>query len=325
MPADRDRDSPYGRARDDRRRGRSRSRERDRDWNYDRGRGRSPRRRSISGERTRSREGRRRRSHSRSPLSRDERERERERRPLSRNEGRPSGPSQPGSPRKRRSSPTPPPNGPRFRRDYSSSYRNPSYNDSPHYTHGQDDSTRGRDWARGSPYSYPRGGPQQRQYDSPHIRITDASYNPVQRTPPSASASSIQSSQSPESMRPQPITSNTDQSSSDPLIPSGPASWRRAQQIKQERLHQQDVRQSLPPGRGAPPSNPLHRNSPRGQFGLTPHSHAVSPQDPTSNSPTFHRSSIPTGPRQPDVVVKKEYVSSVPDLDEQVCLSFLFD
>jgi hypothetical protein len=323
MPADRDRDSPYGRSRDDRRRDRSRSRERDRDWSYDRGRGWSPRRRSVSCERTRSGEGRRRRSHSRSPMLRDERERER--RPLSRNEEWARGSSRPDSPaRKRRSSPTPPPDGPRYRRDYSSSYRNPSYQDSPHYGYGQDDSPRSRDWNRGSSYTYPRGGFQQRQYDSHHARVTDTSNTPVQRTPPTATSSSLQSSQSPESMRSQPITSNNDQSSSEPIIPSGPASWRRAQQYKQERL-QQDLRPSFPPTRNAPPLNPLHRKSPRTPFSSTSHSHAVSPKDPTSSSPAFHRSSIPAGPRQPEAPVKKEYISPIPDLDEQVFLSFLLD
>src|SRR5271156_4243965 len=84
MPADRprdDRDSPYGRPRDDTRRDRrwSPDRDRDRERGYDRGRDRSPppRRRSISRERSRSREGRSRRNGSNSPLPRDDNDRER--------------------------------------------------------------------------------------------------------------------------------------------------------------------------------------------------------------------------------------------------------
>ena len=319
MPADRperprdDRDSPYGRPRDDRRRGRSRSRERDRDWGYDRGRERSPRR---TPERPMSREGRRRRSGSRSAPSRDERDKERP--PSPRNEGRSRGSSRSRSPssRKRRSSPTPPPaDAPRYRREFHSGYRHPSsYHDSPQ--HGYD-SNRGRGWTRGSSYPYtPRSGYQHRHFDSPHVRTPDANYPPPQRTPPSTSPT-FQSNSSVESMKPTP---STDQPQSDPAVPSGPASWRRAQQYKQDRPYQQDFRPNYTLGRGGPPMNQFPRNSPRQHLPST--SPAVSPHEPKSTSPIFQRTAIPTGPRgfgrPADVSIKKEYISPVPELDEQV-------
>lgn len=323
MPADRpersrdDRDSPYGRPRDDRRRGRSRSRsrERDRDWGYDRGREQSPPRRSRTPEQTMSREPRRRRSGTRSPPPRDERDRER-RRP-SHNEGQSRGLSRSRSPtRRRRSSPTPPGDAPRFRREFSSNYRHPSYHDSPQRGY---DSSRGRGSWRGAPHSYtPRGGYQQPHFDSPHIRVTDANNNPPQRTPPSA-VPSFQSNQNNDTMKAVPSTF-TDQPTSDAAVPAGPASWRRAQQYKQERPYQTDYRSNYSLGRGAPQINQLHRNSPRQSY---PQSPAVSPHDPPSTSPTFHRSSIPTGPRAlarySDTQIKKEYISPVADLEEQVC------
>ena len=267
MPADRperprdDRDSPYGRPRDDRRRGRSRSRsrERDRDWGYDRGRERSPRR---TPEQPMSREGRRRRSGSRSPPFRDERERER--RPPSRNEGRSRASSRSRSPSawKRRSSPTPPgPDAPRYRREFSSGYRHPSsYHGSPQ--HGYD-SNRGHGWTRGSSHPYtPRGGYQQRHLDSPHIRGTESNNPPPQRTPPSTSTG-FQPNSNVEPVKP---ATSTDQPPSDPAVPSGPASWRRAQQYKQDRPHQQDFRPNYALGRGGPQNNQFHRNSPRQPF-----------------------------------------------------------
>ena len=311
MPADRperprdDRDSPYGRPRDNRRRGRSRSRsrERDRDWGYDRGRERSPER-PISGE------GRRR---SRSPPLRDERERERRLSP--RNGGRGSSRSRSPSARKRRSSPSPPAHdASRYRREFSYAYRHPpSYHDSPQ--HGYD-SNRSRGWTKGSSHPYtPRGGYQQRHYDSPHPRGTESNNPPPQRTPPSTSTG-FQPNPNVEPMK---HVASPDQPPSDPAVPSGPASWRRAQQYKQDRPHQQDFRPNAV-GRSGPPMNQFHRNSPRQPFPST--SPAISPHEPTAASPTFHRATIPTGPRgfvRPlDVAVRKEYISPIPELDEQV-------
>ena len=334
MPADRperprdDRNSPYGRSRDDRRRARSRSRswEREKEWGYDRApRERSPPiRRSRSPEQTLNRDPRRRPSGSRSPLPpRDDRDREKQ--PSSRNEGLSRGSSPSRSPgRNRRSSPSPPPpsnDAPRYRRDYSSGYRHPSYHDGSQ--HGYDNSNRGRGW-RGS-YN-PRGGYQQRHFDGPHIRVNDGNYNPPQRTPPST-APNYQSNPNSEPAKPVPQTSSTtasDQTPIDPAVPAGPASWRRAQQYRQERPYQQDYRQNYSHGRGAPPTNQLHRNSPRQPYPQSPAT-AVSPHDPPSHSPTFHRSSVPTGPRalaRNDSQIKKEYISPVADLEEQVS-SFL--
>ena len=117
-----------------------------------------------------------------------------------------------------------------------------------------------------------------------------------------------------------------DQPLPDSAVPSGPASWRRAQQYKQDRPYQQDFRPNYSVGRSGPPMNQFHRNSPRQPFPTT--SPAVSPRDPATASATFHRTTIPTGPRgfvRPhDVPVKKEYISPVPELDEQVHPSLVF-
>src|SRR5277367_96386 len=325
MPADRpdrprdDRDSPYGRPRDDSRRDRrwSPDRDRDRDRGYDRGRDRSPppRRRSISRERSRSRDAKSRRNGSNSPPPRDDRDRERG--SGSRNEGRRSrGTSRSRSPsrRKGRASPSPPPDGPRFRRDVSSDYR-----DSPQRGYGQGDSSRGRGWPRGPSYPYPsRGGYQGRPSDPNY------NHNPTQGTPPGT-----QSSTNTNSMN-APASSSIDPTPTDSSVPAGPASWRRAQQYRQdrpypqdrpsyqqERPYQQDYRPNFPSGRGAPPMNPLHRNSP---FQSTAQSPGQSPRNSVPLSPTLHR--VPTGPRAlgrlPEIPAKKEYISPVPELDEQV-------
>lgn len=323
MPRD-DRDSPYGRSRDDTHRDRrwSPDRDRDRERGYDRGRDRSPppRRRSISRERSRSREGRSRRNGSNSPLPRDDRDRERG--PCPRNEGRGlRGTSRSRSPsrRKGRASPSPPPDGPRFRRDFSSDYR-----DSPQRGYGQGNFSRGRGWPRGLSYPYPsRGGYQGRPSDPNY------NYNPTQRTPPDA-----QSSTNTNSMN-APASDSTDPSPSDSSVPAGPASWRRAQQYRQDRpyqqdrpLHQQDrpyqqdYRPNFPPGRGATLMNPLHRHSP---FQSTAQSPGHSPRNSLPLSPTLHR--VPTGPRAlgrpPDAPAKKEYISPVPELDDQVRWPYL--
>lgn len=66
--------------------------------------------------------------------------------------------------------------------------------------------------------------------------------------------------------------------------------------------------------------NPPHRNSPRPPFQSTAQSPGHSPHNQVPLSPTLHR--VPTGPRAlgrlPDLPAKKEYISPVPELDEQV-------
>jgi len=127
------------------------------------------------------------------------------------------------------------------------------------------------------------------------------------------------SSRTPDSSQTPASSSNVDTNTSNtPTTPAGPASWRRAQQYRQDRPFQQDYRAPYPPsgpGRGAP----FPRTSPRAPLPSTPQSPATGPPDPAATSPTANR--IPTGPRalaRHEPVAKKEYKSRVPDLDEKV-------
>jgi hypothetical protein len=306
-----DRDSPYGRQRDDRYRPRSRSqsrsREPDRDWASADRRSPPPRRRSFTPDNSNSlplgRDGgggaggqrpRSRRSDSGSPLSRDDRDRI----------GRSRASSRSRSPRKRPSpSPPAPMDGQRFRRE--NNYR-PAYDSTASRDQGQVT----RSWTR-PPSWHPRGGYQQASLQRPHDhRPGDPSTAPQQRTPPS----NIPTDPPPDSP---PVPTG-------PSVPAGPASWRRAQQFGQ-RPNYPDYRQNFSYNRGGPPMNHLHRDSPRQplpqQSGPSP---ALSPHDTQTQSPPFHRPSIPTGPRaftRPSATpMKKEYVSPVADLKEKVQL-----
>ena len=150
----------------------------------------------------------------------------------------------------------------------------------------------------------------------------------MSRGPPTAPYNSPYTSQNPESSNAPPSTPSAplNQGSSDPstpAAPSGPASWRRAQQYKQERPYQQDYRLNIPTPRGAPPINPIQRNTPRTPFSQHPQSPAQSPHESIATSPNMNRP-IPTGPRSLaptrtfDAPVKKEYISPVADLDDKV-------
>src|SRR5579859_6925287 len=296
MPSDRsewprdDRDNPYNRQREDRperRRDRSRSRERDREWAYDRGRERSsPRRRSPSREREYREDKTGPRSHTRSPPSRDERDRNWL--PSPRNEGRSRGSSRSRSPPKRR--PTSPAvnDSQRYRREYPAGPARPGpYHESVQGGFEYGGLMRGRGGWRGSSYPYPsRGGYPPRQYDAPYMR--DQNDGHMSRGPPPGPYSTPFATQNPElSISPPsgPSTLTPGQGSGDPSAtsaPTGPASWRRAQQYKQDRPYQQDYRPNFPAPRGGPPVNPISRTSPH-----TPYSQRQSPiQSPNERPPS---------------------------------------
>ena len=296
-PREDNHNSPYNRVRDDRsdrhhdRSGTSspsHDRDRDRDRDY-RVRERSPRR-SVSAER-------RRRSRSRTPPRDDK--------------GRDRRSSRSRTPPRRRRTPSPTSGeGQRYRRDYNS-----PYNDSSRGGYGYDPSRGRGGWMRGGPHYPGRGAYSYRPSGPPyHHRGPDPNSSYVPRGPPPM--------QNPEfSQTPTASSSNTETnpSSEIPSAPAGPASWRRAQQYRQERPFQQDYRPTYPPsgpGRGAP----FPRTSPRPPFPPNPQSPAVSAPESSTTSPPLNR--IPTGPRAFNRPVeppsKKEYVSPVPDLDEKV-------
>jgi hypothetical protein len=151
----------------------------------------------------------------------------------------------------------------------------------------------------------------------------------MSRGPPTGPYNMSYPTQNPQSANLPPTTpsASISQGPSDPsttAAPSGPASWRRAQQFKQERPpYQQDFRPNFSTPRGAPPVNPIHRNTPRTPFSHHPQSPVQSPHEHAATSPTLNRP-IPTGPRalapthQLVPPVKKAYISPIPDLDEKV-------
>jgi hypothetical protein len=289
--------SPYSRPRDDR--FDRRRDERDRDWGYDRARGwareRSPPRKSSSPEQLQGRDDRRRRSRSPAPRS----DRDREKRPSPRHDG-----GARSLTRTRRTSPSPPPVDNRnYGRQYPSRPRQSS-----HYDQSQN----------GPSQSY-----RYRPSDSPQHRTTESSV----RTMPGVS-STMSLNRGPQNfdtinaIAGKVPTEPSLSESSSTAVPSGPASWRRAQQYKQERPYHQDYRPNPSLGRGAAPLNPAHRIPLRPSFSSNPHSPAPLPHESlTATSPSSHRS-IPTGPRalgRPnDPPSKKEYSSPVPELDEKV-------
>jgi hypothetical protein len=285
-----DRGSPYRRPKDDRSdRARSPSSSpRDRDY---RSRDRSPRRRSVSAER-------RRRSRSKTP-PRDDRGRDRR---SPRGEGRSRGSSRSRTPPRRRRTPSPlNGEGHRYRRDY----------DSPRGGYGHD-SARGRGWMRGAPPFPGRGAYSYRPSGPPFPRGSDPNGNYSSRGP--------QHMQAPEFPQLNSSPSNLDINSSDSSsAPSGPASWRRAQQYRQDRPFHPDYRPPYPPS-GPCRSAPYPRTSPRPLYHPTSQSPHPTSAETTSTSPPSNR--IPTGPRSlnrpADPLGRREYVSPVPDLDEKV-------